>query len=260
MAPTTGTAVIIIVAFLLPGFVTVLLQERTFRSADDPTPLDRLLRIVWYSAWSYMLLAVTTIVLRIHKHDIVTLYHGYKGEPSELIWRGALVVLVPSVLIAEVTRRWNGCAKREDVLGSWPLRINARHTHPTSWDYFFRQGRDCLVRVTFADGERVLGYYGPKSFAAYAKDGGDLFLEKLYVVNNAEDQWFGAEVVGVSGLWIKAADAICIEFYTPVDGGEQPKAQEQHPELRNEEVGRPQGPESLDSQPDSSAPTTEEGQ
>ena len=111
MIPNTGTAVVIIVEFLLPGFVTVLLQERTFRSAEDATPLDRLLLIIWYSAWSYVLVAVTAVVFRVHKHDIVVLYNDYKNEPSELIWRGALAVLVPSLLIAEATRRWAGWTK-----------------------------------------------------------------------------------------------------------------------------------------------------
>ncbi len=110
MTPTTGTAVIIIVAFFLPGFVTVLLQERTFRSAEETTPLDRLLLIVWYSAWSYVLLAVVAVLVRVHKHDVVTIYNDYKNEPSELVWRGALVVLVPSLLIAEAGRSGRGVA------------------------------------------------------------------------------------------------------------------------------------------------------
>jgi Family of unknown function (DUF6338) len=60
--PTTLGAVVILVAFL-PGFVTVLLQERTFRSADDPTSHLRILRIVWYSAWSYVFWAIVALIV-----------------------------------------------------------------------------------------------------------------------------------------------------------------------------------------------------
>ena len=63
MAPATGTALILLVAFVLPGFVTVLLQERTFKSADDATPFDRLLRAVYYSVWCYLLLATVALIL-----------------------------------------------------------------------------------------------------------------------------------------------------------------------------------------------------
>lgn len=51
----------ILVAFVLPGFVTVLFQERTFKRAEDPTPLDRLLRAVYYSLWSYLILAAVAV-------------------------------------------------------------------------------------------------------------------------------------------------------------------------------------------------------
>lgn len=43
MPRQTGTALILLAAFVLLGFVTVLIQQRTFMSAEDPTPLDRLL-------------------------------------------------------------------------------------------------------------------------------------------------------------------------------------------------------------------------
>jgi len=37
------------------------------------------------------------------------------------------------------------------------------------------------MRVTMRNGARVLGFYGAESFAAYAKDGGDLYLERHYL-------------------------------------------------------------------------------
>ena len=204
----------------MPGFVTVLLQERTFKSADDSTALDRLLRIFWYSACSYLLVAVVALVFGVHRSDIVDLYREHKGDPALLIWIGASVVLIPSVLIAEATRRWDKSQHRLDILDK--LDLNVRHTEPTAWDHFMRQRRNGYVRVTFADGARVLGYYGADSFAAYAKDGQDLYLEHVLLPNNADDQWFGEPVPGNCGVWVKAADAVFIEFYTPLNDGQEP--------------------------------------
>ena len=62
MPPATGTALIILVAFVLPGFVTVLIQENTYRYTEAPTPLDRLLRILYYSVWTYLLLGLAALV------------------------------------------------------------------------------------------------------------------------------------------------------------------------------------------------------
>ena len=83
MPPATGTALIILVAFLLPGFVTVLLKELTFKSAEDPTPLDRLLRTLSYSVWSYLLIAVVAIPLGIHRSNFLRWYHAHTGDPAQ---------------------------------------------------------------------------------------------------------------------------------------------------------------------------------
>lgn len=38
-----GPSLLILVIFVLPGFVTVLINERTHETNIDPTPFDRLL-------------------------------------------------------------------------------------------------------------------------------------------------------------------------------------------------------------------------
>lgn len=39
MAPQTGTALLLIAIFVLPGFVTLLIRERTYRVKDQDSPL-----------------------------------------------------------------------------------------------------------------------------------------------------------------------------------------------------------------------------
>lgn len=217
VAPATGSALIILVAFALPGFVTVLIQERTFKNAEDPTPLDRLLRVLYYSVWTYLLLAMVALVFGIDRSWIEHLYHRHEGDPAQLIWRGALVALVPPFLIAHATRLWDSSPAQAWLLGK--AGINARHEQPTAWDFFFRQRRNVYVRITLAGGSRVFGFYGANSFSAYAKDGRDLYLERLYVENPVTG-WFGDEVGGNRGFWVKAEDAVSVEFYDPNYGAE----------------------------------------
>ena len=208
MAPATGPALVILVAFVLPGFVTVLIQENTYRYSEDPTTLDRLLRILYYSVWTYLLLAAAALILHEDRHTIEQLYNEDKGDPAELVWRGALVVLAPALVIATVTRLWYGSRLQEWCLDC--LRINRNHLQPTGWDHFFRKAEDAHVRVTLKDGGRVYGYYGSDSFAAYAKDGGDLFLERVF---KEEDEWFASEAA--CGVWLPLKDVVCVEFYPP---------------------------------------------
>lgn len=210
MPPATGPALIILVAFVLPGFVTVLIQESTYRHAEDPTTLDRLLRILYYSVWTYLLLAAVALIFGIDRAYVEHLYEQYEVDPAQLVWRGALLILLPSFVIATITRLWYGSRPQ-----SWAHRIaniNEHHLEPTGWDFFFRQRREAQVRITFKDGGRVYGYYGGDSFSAYAKDGGDLFLERLYVEN---DDWFGPLAEDNCGIWVRTQDAVCVEFYAP---------------------------------------------
>jgi hypothetical protein len=237
--PATGPALIILVAFVLPGFVTVLIQERTFKSAEDQTGLDRLLRILYYSIWVYLLVAVFALIFHIDRESIEVLYEEFEGDPAELVWRGTLAILVPSFLIAHTTRLWSGSQTQSRLLRT--ARINERHEQPTAWDYFFRQRHNVYVRVTMGDGARVLGFYGAKSFAAYAKDGGDLYLERHYMPT--EVQWFGPEPDDSHGVWIKMGDAIAVEFYDPVDATKI-EPTETRPTLGQAREGGPQTPDS----------------
>jgi hypothetical protein len=224
--PETGPALIILVAFVLPGFVTVLIQESTYRHSEDPTTLDRLLRILYYSVWTYLILAAAALIFHVDRSYVETFYRENEGNPAELVWRGALLVLVPSLAIATVTRSWYGSGLQGWVLNK--ARINEHHLEPTGWDFFFRQERNAHVRVTFKDGGRVYGYYGSRSFAAYAKDGPDIFLECLYA---EEDDWFGKKAENSCGVWVRTQDAVCVEFYSPGDAnastpnGETPAAE-----------------------------------
>lgn len=221
MPPATGPALIILVAFVLPGFVTVLLQERTFKSADDPTPLDRLLRIIVYSVLSYLLVAILAIIFGFDRARILRDYHHYTSEPAQLVWRWVLLVVVPSFVIALATFGWSRFKYREQVMEF--VRLNPRHTEPTAWDFYFRKARRCYVRVTLTSGGRVFGLYDRASFASYSKDGRDVFLERVFAPDPDDKSWFGPEIKGHGGVWINPANVVQIEIYNEQPNGEAAK-------------------------------------
>jgi len=212
MPPTTGPALIILVAFVLPGFVTVMMQEHVFKLAEDPTPLDRLLRIIVYSVWSYLLVAVAAMLSHTDRADILREYHRYTPDPAQLVWRGALLVLVTSTIVAFVTWLWSRWGARKSLLER--VGFNPRHTEATAWDFFFRQGQAVYVKIRLTTGEQLAGYYGSESFAAYARDGRDLFLEQACDWDE-EAGWFGDPVEASCGVWINPGNAVAVEFYNP---------------------------------------------
>ena len=226
MAPATGTALVLLVAFVLPGFVTVLLQERTFKSADDPTPYDRLLRAVYYSVWCYLVLAAAALVLGLDREWAQSLLDRHDSNPAGLVWLAALLVLVPAGAVWLSTMIWQESGANNRVLSKLPL-FNERHQRPTAWDFWFRKGAQTYVRVIFPDGKSIWGYYGEQSFASYKKDGLDLYLEQVFREKTvSEDEsdnevggpWFGKRHPLGRGAWVKVDEAVSVEFYAFDDG------------------------------------------
>jgi hypothetical protein len=220
VTPATGTALIVLVAFVLPGFVVVLFQERTFKQAEELTPFDRLLRTVYYSVWCYLLLAVVALVFGVDRASIERLYHHYRADPAQLVWRGALAVMAPAfaVWLWTLLLHESGASRR----AMERAHLNARHQEPTAWDHWFRSGLKSHLRVVYRDGLSVWGYYGEDSFASYAKDGRDLFLEHIYRERTISDDsdsedapgpWFGTAHESNRGGWVSLEDAVCVEVY-----------------------------------------------
>jgi hypothetical protein len=210
--PNTGTAIIIIVAFLLPGFVTVMMQERTFKRGEDRSDLDRLMRIFLYSGFTYALLALLAMLAKLHRAGIVNYFDGHRDNPALLVFIASVLVLFPSTLVWWLTKWWVTSDAREVFFEQ--LGMNPRHAEAMAWDYFVRKRKSALVRVTYPTGARVLGYYGGDSFAAYGRDGGDLYLEKAWTMTDDGNDWFDAEALGTLGVWIRPTDAVSVEFYT----------------------------------------------
>lgn len=56
MAPTTVAALGLIVGFVLPGYVALVISERTHVVPTPVSPFERLLRSLYYSGWVYAVL------------------------------------------------------------------------------------------------------------------------------------------------------------------------------------------------------------
>jgi hypothetical protein len=76
MAPQTGTALLIIAAFVLPGFVTLLMRERTYRVKGQDSPFERLLNALYFSSIIYVVLGLDWVVGGLGRDDISSLYAG----------------------------------------------------------------------------------------------------------------------------------------------------------------------------------------
>jgi len=104
-------------------------------------------------------------------------------------------------------------------LGFWvqkrPLRrwldligINLVHPTPTAWDWWFKQPHWRWIIITLKDGTTFKGYYGPDSFASSDPAERDVFVEKIYEVDE-NGQWIET---GDKGLFIAHGEIRTLEF------------------------------------------------
>jgi hypothetical protein len=209
MTPQTGTALLVIAAFVLPGFVTLLVRERTYTVPSEQKPFERLLRALYYAALVYALAVGVGAMLGVDKQDLVDLYRGRKAL-GVLLGGAVLVVLVLPLIIAETGRHWRRSSLRRTVLG-W-LRISIAHDIDSGWNQAFGEAPNAMfVRVTTHDNRVIGGMYAQGSLAGYSEQSHDLYLAQRWELDH--DDWFERPAVGTLGVWVPKDNIASLEFY-----------------------------------------------
>jgi len=200
---------VLLAAFVLPGFVTLLISERTHAIKGEDSAFERLLGALYYSALIYAIAVAVAALFGLRRGEIVDFADG-EWTLGEYLATGVVVVLALPLLIAHVGLLW----RRSTKLRPWALnklRVSPAHSTPSGWDHFFGQNAPALVRVTLTDGRVVGGYYGDESFAGYSDHHADLFLEQRWELD--EDAWFSKPAADSLGLWLPPSSIVSFELY-----------------------------------------------
>ena len=208
MAPATGTAILTLVVFVLPGFVSLRYGERTYVTKAEGSPFERLLNALYASSLTYaIVLSAGYLLFKLDARDIADLYNGRRALSDYVALASALFV-VPLV-IAEVARRWSRSEVRRKYL-RW-ARISPVHRTPSGWEHFFLSDQSAWLRVTLNDGRVIGGYFGASSFAGYTSDTPDLYLEQRWELD--DDDWFVQAAPRTLGVYVRADAIVTAEFY-----------------------------------------------
>lgn len=224
MAPDAGTAVLLLAAFVLPGFVTLLIRERTSWIKGEDTPFERLLNALYYSSIIYAVLGVGLVAFAFDRANFSALYAG-EYVPGVYLLLGALALFVLPMSIAELGRRWQKSEALRPRFIAW-ARIDPGHNVPAGWEQLFleshgaKAGNGLMLRVTLEDGRVVGGFFGERSLAGYTAHRRDLFIEERWSFDN--DDWFDEPVSANLGLWLSESQIHSIEAYEPENAAEAP--------------------------------------
>ncbi|MDX8153301.1 DUF6338 family protein [Patulibacter brassicae] len=231
MVPQTGTALLVLFAFVMPGFVATLMRDRLFLTRSVTGDLERILVALAYSATIYGVaaaaLAITAPLTSFGTDDITTAWRGQSPFAVYVAAAGYVLLLAPLV-IAGASFRWHNSTTRGQVLKR--LDVDPAHNTRSAWDHWFQRRERALIIVTLVDGEKTAGLFDANSMAGYTRDGQDLYLEKRWTLN--EHGWFDQAVEQGYGVWIPANQIARIELYRPTEDDDEPepRAEGQHAE------------------------------
>ncbi|MBS4221874.1 DUF6338 family protein [Lederbergia citrea] len=184
--------------FLVPGFIIDSIY-RICVPQEDAKGENILLRFLLFSTINYSV--VLPILFWIYKIPYIESHVNVRLYVSLLI---ILIVTVGIALIISVISNKGWIRNFLQKIG-----IHTTHVTPTAWDYQFRREEPRYLIVYLEDGGIVCGYWGSESFASSIKDTKDLYLEKIFDLNE-DEEWI--EITSSKGVWIPEKSIKYIEF------------------------------------------------
>ena len=191
-------AVFFTIAFLVPGFIWESVLRLFLRRREDRA--DRAwVRFLTLSAFNYAFWSWLIYLLFARA--------GVLAQPwvAALAW--FFILLVSPMALGAATGFLSQRATVRRLLARYG--VYTVHPVPTAWDYVFSHSTGSWVLVTLADGSTVAGVFGARSFASSDASERDLFLERLYEV---EDDGPWQPMPMNRGVWIRGEAIRAIEF------------------------------------------------
>lgn len=201
--PTTVTSLVIIVIFVLPGFIFDWTLERLvpLRAKSD---LQRVLSALVFSGLMWLVPGMPLYRYWLHAQSI-----------SGTAWRSAIFIVgLPLILGCAVAKL--GTPVRDFL--SNRLGIRVLDPHPAAWDWAMSRRKGDWVIVQTTDGKVYGGIYGAKSQAGESTSSPDLFLEQSWKIDPRTKEFLKAHA-NSGGLYFSADSIQHVEFRKPANRG-----------------------------------------
>jgi len=198
--PQSLNAVVVIILFIIPGFITDRIIALTIpRAKRDSTEI--ILTAITFSCINYAIFS-WLILLMI-----------FKGFPSRyetwfiFSWLGILLI---GPIIEGFAFNWLVNSKLYRKLFGL-LKLKNIQLIPKSWDYHFGKEEPCWILLTLKDGTKIGGFFGSDSFASSFPAEEDLYIEELWEID--EKGKFKQPVQNSGGCLIRRNEINFMEFF-----------------------------------------------
>jgi hypothetical protein len=216
MVIETGTAILILGVFVLPGFITLIFRERLYVVRGQESPFERLLSALFYSALIYGVLLVVAHQFGFEKDDLVEFHNGKKPLGEDLLVAVGVFFIFP-VVIAVFGSLWTSSRRVRPKL----LKLvgsSEAHSITSGWNELFSKQGASLIRATLSDGRVVGGFYDEPSLAGYTEQTQDLYINERWELDG--DDWFVKPAARSLGIWIPRESIVSLEIYDAQDPSE----------------------------------------
>lgn len=198
--PETMDAVKIIIAFIMPGFVTDYLVSFA-APRQKREPLETTLTAITFSSINYALFI--WLVLIVTKPG----YYSAHEITATVSWLFLLLIapVLEGLLFVRLANSETG-QKLFRFLKPRNVRLI-----PTAWDFVFSQEEPTWVLITLVDDTMIGGYYGANSYATSFPHEQELFIEAVWRLS--ETGSFEAPIENSSGCLIRIHNIKYVEFF-----------------------------------------------
>lgn len=191
-------------AFLVPGFIINSIFSR-FCSEDDQETQLLLLRFLTFSAINYALWS--GLLYLVFRFDFFALH----PLATACVW--VLVIFISPIVLGLVF----GYVEQRRFLWSFFEKYGidiAGIDNLTAWDNTVLSFSEAqYVLVTLTDRHEIRGVLGGKSLATKQSKGGDIYLEKVMVIDPSNPTGPWIEVENCKGVWVKGSEMRYFEFW-----------------------------------------------
>ncbi|HEY2344321.1 MAG TPA: DUF6338 family protein [Xanthomonadaceae bacterium] len=183
---------ILFIAFVIPGFISLKYYELLFPSATRSAS-DQLVDAIAYSCINYAILFLP--IIWFEKQGIFsTCPIGY------YIFYLCVFIIAPLL--------WVTIWKK--IRTSEFFQRNAPHPTGKPWDFIFQQRKAYWIKVTLTDGTIIAGRYAEKSFASSAPAEEQIYLEETWILGKEGE--FERKINQTAGVLILTKNISHVEF------------------------------------------------
>lgn len=183
---------ILFVAFVIPGFISIKAYELLFPT-QPVSSTDKIIDAIAYSCINYAILIWPILLVekarvQVPYPNLYALFYMFVLFIAPIIW-----VIV-----------WKWIRERDFFQAMVP--------HPTQkpWDFVFGQRKTYWVVVMLKDGRKIAGMYGLNSFASSAPAKEQIYLEQVWILN--EEGGFDRPAEQTAGVIVLESEIVSVEL------------------------------------------------